>query len=157
MPEVFGVRLPASKNCLTAVDFDLIPNKPPPGVKLDEDDEEEEDDDEDEPSDEDYDEKEFAGNGDLAMADNLFAMTQDNEEEGTLPQPHIPVPVPPAGEEQEEEDLFGDEDEEEEMAAMEDVSGDALDLNGLHPMVNGAGTGVGEKRKVDDEDDDYDA
>ncbi|KAL6298113.1 transcription initiation factor IID, 31kD subunit-domain-containing protein [Sparassis latifolia] len=33
-PEVFGVRLPPSSECLTAVDFDLIPNKPPPGVKL---------------------------------------------------------------------------------------------------------------------------
>lgn len=34
MPEVFGVRLPPASECLTNVDFDLIPNKPPPGVKL---------------------------------------------------------------------------------------------------------------------------
>lgn len=30
VPEVFGVRLPPASDCLTAVDFDLIPNKPPP-------------------------------------------------------------------------------------------------------------------------------
>ena len=34
VPEVFGVRLPPSSECLTSVDFDLVPNKPPPGVKL---------------------------------------------------------------------------------------------------------------------------
>ena len=33
VPEVFGVRLPASAHCLTNVNFDLIPNKPPPTVK----------------------------------------------------------------------------------------------------------------------------
>ncbi|KAH9938494.1 uncharacterized protein B0H18DRAFT_967431, partial [Fomitopsis serialis] len=33
-PEVFGVRLPPANDCLTSVDFDLVPNKPPPGVKL---------------------------------------------------------------------------------------------------------------------------
>lgn len=34
VPEVFGVRLPQASDCLTSIDFDLIPNKPPPGVKL---------------------------------------------------------------------------------------------------------------------------
>ena len=50
VPEVFGVRLPPAADCLTSVDFDLIPSKPPPGVKLyDEEIEEvEESDDEDE-------------------------------------------------------------------------------------------------------------
>jgi Transcription initiation factor IID, 31kD subunit len=33
VPEVFGVRLPPASECLTAVDFDLIPNKPPTEVK----------------------------------------------------------------------------------------------------------------------------
>lgn len=32
VPEVFGVRLPTSHS-LTNVDFDLIPNKPPPNIK----------------------------------------------------------------------------------------------------------------------------
>src|ERR1700733_11837896 len=30
MSETYGVRLPAPKYCLTALDFDLLPNKPPP-------------------------------------------------------------------------------------------------------------------------------
>ncbi|KAJ6509967.1 transcription initiation factor IID, 31kD subunit-domain-containing protein [Mycena vitilis] len=34
VPEVFGVRMPQATECLTSIDFDLIPNKPPPGVKL---------------------------------------------------------------------------------------------------------------------------
>ncbi|KAJ7095232.1 transcription initiation factor IID, 31kD subunit-domain-containing protein [Mycena belliarum] len=34
VPEVFGVRMPPATDCLTSIDFDLIPNKPPPGVKL---------------------------------------------------------------------------------------------------------------------------
>ncbi|KAF9004775.1 transcription initiation factor IID, 31kD subunit-domain-containing protein, partial [Cyathus striatus] len=34
VPEVFGVRLPPPSECLTSVDFDLVPNKPPPGVKI---------------------------------------------------------------------------------------------------------------------------
>ncbi|KAA1466268.1 TFIID-31kDa-domain-containing protein [Dentipellis sp. KUC8613] len=33
VPEVFGVRLPPASECLTAVDFDLLPNRPPPAVK----------------------------------------------------------------------------------------------------------------------------
>ncbi|KAF5370099.1 hypothetical protein D9758_001206 [Tetrapyrgos nigripes] len=55
VPEVFGVRLPQSNDCLTSIDFDLVPNKPPPGVKLyDEEIEEiEESEDEDEDEDED--------------------------------------------------------------------------------------------------------
>ncbi len=34
VPEVFGVRLPPPSERLTSVDFDLVPNKPPPGEKL---------------------------------------------------------------------------------------------------------------------------
>ncbi|GJE84941.1 TFIID-31kDa-domain-containing protein [Phanerochaete sordida] len=34
VPEVFGVRLPPAAECLTNVDFDLVPNRPPPGVTL---------------------------------------------------------------------------------------------------------------------------
>ncbi|KIY49520.1 TFIID-31kDa-domain-containing protein, partial [Fistulina hepatica ATCC 64428] len=33
VPEVFGIRLPQSSDCLTSVNFDLIPNKPPPDLK----------------------------------------------------------------------------------------------------------------------------
>lgn len=49
MPEVFGVRLPPSSETLTAVNFNLVPNKPPPEAKLyDEEVEEIEEEDEDE-------------------------------------------------------------------------------------------------------------
>jgi len=34
VPEVFGVRHPPLKDCLTSVDFDLVPNKPPPTEQL---------------------------------------------------------------------------------------------------------------------------
>ncbi|KAG7097134.1 hypothetical protein E1B28_004512 [Marasmius oreades] len=34
VPEAFGVRLPPQSECLTSIDFDLVPNKPPPGVKI---------------------------------------------------------------------------------------------------------------------------
>ncbi|KAL0581990.1 Transcription initiation factor TFIID subunit 9 [Marasmius crinis-equi] len=55
VPEVFGVRLPPQSDCLTSINFDLVPNKPPPGVKIydeeieeiEESESEEEDDDED--------------------------------------------------------------------------------------------------------------
>lgn len=34
VPEVFGVRLPPAKDCLTSINFDLVPNRPPPGINL---------------------------------------------------------------------------------------------------------------------------
>lgn len=34
VPEVFGVRLPPAQDCLTSVDFELVPKPPPPGVTL---------------------------------------------------------------------------------------------------------------------------
>ena len=34
VPEVFGLRMPQPVDCLTSINFDLIPNKPPPGVKI---------------------------------------------------------------------------------------------------------------------------
>ncbi|EIM88127.1 TFIID-domain-containing protein [Stereum hirsutum FP-91666 SS1] len=33
VPETFGLRLPPSPDCLTSVDFDLHPNRPPPAIK----------------------------------------------------------------------------------------------------------------------------
>ncbi|KAG6855018.1 hypothetical protein C0991_005947 [Blastosporella zonata] len=34
VPEVFGVRLPQTSDCLAAIDFDLVPNKPPQSVPI---------------------------------------------------------------------------------------------------------------------------
>ncbi|KAG6837951.1 hypothetical protein H0H93_008345 [Arthromyces matolae] len=61
VPEVFGVRLPQPSDCLTSIDFDLVPNKPPKSVPVydeeieeieesEEEEEEEEDDEEMEPA-----------------------------------------------------------------------------------------------------------
>ncbi|KAG9006637.1 Transcription initiation factor TFIID subunit 9 [Tulasnella sp. JGI-2019a] len=157
VPEVFGVRLPPAKHCLTAVDFDLIPNKPPPGVSLnDENDEDEEEaqSEEDEGFEDDYD---GPGGGiglapdDMEMADgsiNLFSMPGERSGGGDDEQGD-------EGGGGGEEDLFGEADEEDDMVGMED--GGDLDLGDLagHSMPNGIG--VGEKRRADDDDDDYDA
>ncbi|KAG0705503.1 transcription initiation factor IID, 31kD subunit-domain-containing protein [Suillus ampliporus] len=57
VPEIFGVRLPPSSETLTAVNFDLVPNKPPPDTKLyDEEVEEIEEEDEELPDGQDDDE-----------------------------------------------------------------------------------------------------
>jgi transcription initiation factor TFIID subunit 9B len=61
VPEVFGVRLPPEGERLTSVDFNLVPNKPPPTIaqydeeieEIEEDEEDEEDEDEEEEEDED--------------------------------------------------------------------------------------------------------
>jgi transcription initiation factor TFIID subunit 9B len=55
VPEVFGVRLPPQGDCLTNVDFNLIPNKPPPDVKIYEEVEESEEEEEESEQDEDED------------------------------------------------------------------------------------------------------
>ncbi|KAG8852391.1 Transcription initiation factor TFIID subunit 9 [Tulasnella sp. 330] len=157
VPEVFGVRLPPAKHCLTAVDFDLIPNKPPPGVSLN-DQEEGQSDDEEEGS-EDYDGG--GGGGDDGLAPDDMEMT-----DGSINLFSMPGEMSGAGDDEQadeggagEEDLFGEADEEEDMAAMDD--GGDLDLTDLtvsaagRTMVNGIG--VGEKRRADDDDDDYDA
>lgn len=162
VPEVFGVRLPHAKHCLTAVDFDLIPNKPPPGILAQNEDGEVDE----EPSDDDdegYNDNTSGLNGvhhghaaeddDMEMADgniHLFSMPgerRDDIESGD----GVPAASGhgPGDEEQDEEDLFGEE-EDEEMAAAEDGEGGAS-----HPMANGIG--AGQKRRADEDDDDYDA
>ncbi|KAG6880298.1 hypothetical protein C0992_000075 [Termitomyces sp. T32_za158] len=58
VPEIFGVRLPQASDCLTAIDFDLVPNKPPQSTtvyneeveEIEESESEEEEDDEMEPA-----------------------------------------------------------------------------------------------------------
>ncbi|KAG6833733.1 hypothetical protein H0H87_001165 [Tephrocybe sp. NHM501043] len=58
VPEVFGVRLPQTSDCLTSIDFDLVPNKPPQSVPIyDEEVEEIEESDSSEEEDEDEDEE----------------------------------------------------------------------------------------------------
>ena len=109
IPEVFGVRLPPLKDCLTSVDFDLVPNKPPPTVQLYEEEIVEETDDEEEGDDEDDEMEELdvtaavnnndpdgEGEGDGSDADALFegeddALATDVHMASTTPDPQAPV------------------------------------------------------------------
>ncbi|KAH9850051.1 transcription initiation factor IID, 31kD subunit-domain-containing protein [Lenzites betulinus] len=154
VPEVFGVRLPPPAECLTAVDFDLVPNKPPTGVKqydeeIEEVEESEEEDEEDmEP----------------APLPHTTAPVRSAAAHHPAPvtAPIAPVHTPsdvdmltPAGvhaeegsEGEEDDGLFAGGDEEEEESgddAMEDVtaSGPATDV----APVNGV------KRKLVEEED----
>ncbi|KAJ3575158.1 hypothetical protein NP233_g1272 [Leucocoprinus birnbaumii] len=130
VPEVFGVRLPPQSECLTNVDFNLIPNKPPPDVKIyDEVDEvEESEEDEDEEFDEDED-----------MEPAPIQAPQPAPQEAPFPISAIATPsdiemfgTPAAGPGtqgmdegsdvgEEEDGLFAGGDDEEESDGMEEV------------------------------------
>ena len=164
MPEVFGVRLPSSSDCLSAVDFDLIPNKPPPGVKLyDEEIEEIEESDSESESEDDVDmEPTPISSGKPPLRGILPQEQPVREEAAPFPISAIATPSDiemlgtPAGPgvrmeteegsdaaEEEEDGLFaGGDDEEEESDAMEEVS---------TSLVDSANNAV--KRKLVEEDD----
>lgn len=153
VPEVFGVRLPPATECLTAVDFDLVPNRAPPGVKqYDEEIEEVEESDE-----EDEEDMEPA-----PLPQTTSAAARHNAHLGPVAAPiaalHTPSDVdmltPGAvhaeeGSEGEEDDgLFAGGDEEEEESgdeAMEDVTASG-------PGTEAATTN-GVKRKLVEEED----
>jgi len=166
VPEVFGVRLPPASDCLAAVDFDLIPNKPPPGVKLyDEEIEEIEESDSESEDEEDADmEPAPIGTERNAARGTPSTMTSQDQpmrEEAPFPISAIATPsdiemlATPAGPgmrmeteegsdaaEEEEDGLFaGGDDEEEESDGMEEVS------TALVEPTNGV------KRKLVEEDD----
>ncbi|EGO01854.1 hypothetical protein SERLA73DRAFT_49023 [Serpula lacrymans var. lacrymans S7.3] len=155
VPEVFGVRLPPANETLTAVNFDLIPNKPPPGVKLyDEEIEEIEDDDEpetpavrarimggEEEEEEEEDDADMEPTsipvrtaGPITPADIEMTATP-------ISGPIVAAAAPEEGSDGEEEDgLFGtggdDEEEEEEEEsnpddAMEEIQTNAAATNGI--------------------------
>ncbi|KAM5534881.1 hypothetical protein V8D89_011436 [Ganoderma adspersum] len=149
VPEVYGVRLPPAHECLTAVDFDLVPNKPPPGVKLydeevEEVEESESDDDED-------------------MEPAPLPASQPQSQQVQIPPvsagpAHTPSDVdmltpggalPEEGSDGEEDDgLFAGGDEEEEDSgdeAMEDVTASA--------PAAGDTSANGVKRKLVEEED----
>ncbi|KAJ3485014.1 hypothetical protein NLI96_g5246 [Meripilus lineatus] len=150
VPEVFGVRLPPAAECLTSVDFDLVPNKPPPGVKMyDEEIEEVEESDEDE--------DDMEPTAIPSSTTHSSFPGQDRSMEEMMPPiaasgaPHTPsdvdmmTPAVVAQEEpsdaEEEDGLFagGDEDDESGDEAME-VAVPPPETNGL-------------KRKLVEEDD----
>ena len=140
VPEVFGVRLPPASESLTAVDFDLVPHKPPPDLKLY--DEEVEEIEESESEDEDAD-MEPAAMPPPQMAGTPSTATSASQE--LAPRDEAPFPIsaiqtttdiemlatPAAGAQaaaegsdvgDDEDGLFaGGDDEEEESDAMEEV------------------------------------
>jgi transcription initiation factor TFIID subunit 9B len=131
MPEVFGVRLPPASDCLTAVDFDLLPNRPPPDVKLyDEEIEEIAESDSEEEGDYEEDEPSTTATG----INQTFRGSTLQSEDTFMEDPGQPVgpisaltpsdvdmlatPVRALAQEEEEEDpLFGDEGDEPMDAA----------------------------------------
>ena len=140
VPEVYGVRLPPASECLTAVDFDLLPNKPPPGVKL---------------FDEEIEEVEESESDEDMEPAPLPAHSQ-HQQAARIPTqlhapaaPHTPsdvdmltpggIPAEEGSEAEEDDGLFAGGDEEEEESgddAMEDVTasasaGDAAAPNGV--------------------------
>jgi transcription initiation factor TFIID subunit 9B len=120
VPEVFGVRLPPPAECLTAVDFDLVPTRPPPDVKLyDEEIEEIEESDEDEDEEPVFDEP-------APPAEDVYMRASEPAPVSAF---GTPEPRPPLSQEDEDEDdddgLFAggdDEDEPMEPAAPEPVA-----------------------------------
>lgn len=163
VPEVFGVRLPQPADCLTSIDFDLVPHKPPPGVKLyDEEIEEIEDSESEDEEDDDEDMEPASIPKPLVTTTASFtpvpmAVDQVIREEAPFPISAIQTPsdldmigTPMGGTvdadngsdaAEEEEGLFaGGDDEEEESDAMEEVQAEPGATNGV-------------KRKLVEEDD----
>lgn len=138
VPEVFGVRLPPSSETLTSVNFDLVPNKPPPTVKLyDEEIEEIEDEEEEGVPAAQEDEEDDADMEPAAIPGTNAPITPTDVEMGGTPAPIIAGEVPEEGSENgEEADLFGgggdDEDEESNPdEAMEEVQTTSTPSSGV--------------------------
>lgn len=163
--EVFGVRAPSVEECLTSVDFDLVPNKPPVGVKLYDEEVEEIEETESESESEEDDEDMDMERADIptatATAPTPMAAPDVGGEQESAPFPisaiasqaDVEMMTPGGGDEGsdggdgDEDGLFaGGDDEDEDSEGMEEVQ-DALD------GASSAGGGV--KRKLQ-EDDDYD-
>ncbi|QRV73083.1 Transcription initiation factor IID, 31kD subunit [Ceratobasidium sp. AG-Ba] len=135
--DTYGVRLPPAKQALTSVDFDIVPNKPPPEYE-----EWEEDDTPELPP--------------APPAEDLMVM-DDPDEPIALLDEAIPMQGAQGGEalQAEEEDndaddLFGDADNDDDENKM--------DQDPVVPEsapTNGSPSGGGVKRKIE-EDDNYD-
>jgi len=125
VPEVFGVRLPPISETLTCINFDLIPNKPPPTVKLYHEEIEEIEGDEEEAPVTQEDEEEDADMEPAAIPPTTAPITPTDIEMGGTPTPIIAAEE--GSENGEEADLFGgggeDEDEDDSNAdeTMEEV------------------------------------
>lgn len=148
VPEVFGVRIPASTHVLSQVDFDLVPNKPPPQVKQYDEEVEEVEEDDDEDEDASLQEIKVEERAPLGLAPaRAHAFATPSDADVTSPTPAggaVGVEDGSEGGQDEEEGLFGDDDSEGDEG-MESV--EVPDV--AEPNVNGT------KRKLV-EDEDYD-
>ncbi|KAJ7699924.1 transcription initiation factor IID, 31kD subunit-domain-containing protein [Mycena rosella] len=162
VPEVFGVRMPQAADCLTSIDFDLIPNKPPPGVTLYDEEIEEIEESESEDDDDDMEPEPFPQQQQQhPVAASARPAPHSAPQEPVREFEEAPFPISAidtssdlrigsqmavdegsdAGEE--EDGLFaGGDEEEEDSDAMEEVQTSLGQTNGI-------------KRKLE-EDDDYD-
>lgn len=158
VPEVFGVRLPPPSECLTSVDFDLIPNRPPPDVKLydeetEEIEEDEEDEDEGDEDDADMEPAPIPLGGSRSQSEDAYM----RDESSIPPQPPLstvqspsgdvemgatPAPMAVAREEEEEE-----EDEDGLFAGGDDEEGSNDEAMGATPAEGGV------KRRLEEEED----
>ena len=147
MPEVFGVRLPPASECLTSVDFDLVPSKPPPGVKLYDEEVEEVEESDDEDEDMEAIPTPAATQPVGSSQDHVMGDASPMPPAGMVQTPQDIEMVPPVGgaaeegSEEEAGDLFSGGEEEEE-------SGDeAMDAAPTTEPTNGV------KRKLVEEED----
>ena len=142
VPEVFGVRLPPASECLTSVDFDLVPSKPPPGVKLYDEEFEEVEESEDEDEDMEAIPTPAAQPGyppDLRIGESSVPPVHTPQDVEMMP---VSAGAAEEGSEEEAGDLFSGGEEEEE-------SGDEpMDVS-----VPGAEATNGVKRKLVEEED----
>ncbi|KAG1715951.1 hypothetical protein ID866_1240 [Astraeus odoratus] len=152
VPEVFGVRLPPASETLTSVNFELVPNKPPPTVKLyNAEIEEIEEDEEEAPRAQEDEEEDDADMEPAAIPVSNPPVTPTDVEMGASTPASVPVVAAGAADDGsdagEEADLFGgtgdDEDDDESVGddGMEEVQ----------TATDGPSNGV--KRKLVEEED----
>lgn len=168
--------MPPASDSLTSIDFDLVPNKPPPGIKLyDEEIEEIEESESEEEEDEDMEPaiSQPSGVGSIPPSANSMAVDAVAREEAPFPISAIANPsdihmigtpmvggagagqFPSEGSDvaEEEEGLFAGGDEEEESDGMEEVQ-TTLDSTEGKSMEEAKGSNGAERMLV--EEDDYD-
>ncbi|KAG8740920.1 Transcription initiation factor TFIID subunit 9 [Ceratobasidium sp. 428] len=146
--DTYGTRIPPAKQALTSVDFDIVPNKPPPGMNDPETFEEEY---------EEWEEDDTPEVPPAPAADDLMVM-DDPDEPIALVDETAPIQGGEAGEaapQAEEEDndaddLFGDAEADDDDNKMDQ------DTTTAEPApASGSPSAGGVKRKIE-EDDNYD-
>ncbi|KIM68693.1 hypothetical protein SCLCIDRAFT_1208892 [Scleroderma citrinum Foug A] len=149
VPEVFGVRLPPASETLSSVNFELVPNKAPPPVKLYDEETEEIEEEEEEAPGEQEDEEEDADMEPAAIPVSNAPITPTDVEMAASTPASAPVVASGGADEGsdvgEEADLFGGtgDDEDDDGSAGDDA------MEEVH--TDGPSNGV--KRKLVEEED----